>query len=61
MLLPNGRCYSHNRVMCLVFFFFFLLDADRRAMGLPELKLNLKIKLSYKLCCMLQHSHKLIR
>ena len=35
MLLPSGRCYSHNRVVCLVFFvFFFLLEADGRAMGL---------------------------
>ena len=30
MLLPSGKCYSHNRVVCLVFF----VEADRRAMGL---------------------------
>ena len=24
MLLPSGKCYSHNRVMCFVLFFFFV-------------------------------------
>ena len=32
MLLPSGRCYSHNRVVCLVV--FVLLVADGIAMGL---------------------------
>ena len=32
MLLPSGRCYSHNRVVCLVL--LLLLEADGRAMGL---------------------------
>ena len=33
MLLPSGRCYSHNRVVCLILF-FFLLETDGRTMGL---------------------------
>ena len=40
MLLPSGRCYSHSRVVCLIL--FLLLEAGGRAMGLLELKLNLK-------------------
>ena len=32
MLLQSGRCYSHNRVVCLVL--FVLLEADGIAMGL---------------------------
>ena len=56
MLLPDvvvdvkttfGRCYCQvadviATIGWCVWFSFFLLDADRRAMGLLELKLNLK-------------------
>ena len=40
ILLLSGRCYSHNRVVCLVL--FLLLEADGIAMGLLECKVNLK-------------------
>ena len=56
MLLPDVvvdvkttfvRCYCQvadviATIGCCVWFSFFLLDADGRAMGLLELKLNLK-------------------
>ena len=36
MLLPSGRCDSHNRMVCLIL--FLLLEADGGAMGLLELQ-----------------------
>ena len=36
MLLPSGRCHSHNRMVCLIL--FLLLEADGGAMGLLELQ-----------------------